>query len=260
MTRERETFLARWSRRKREAAPAAKPEPEEARADALQSGAPDAGERSVAPEQKAQTQQAQIDPSALPNVEDISAETDIRAFLQPGVPRDLSRAALRRAWAADPAIRDFVGLAENTQDFNAPDAILGFGPLQATEQVVRMVNAIVGEGSPTAADHVLRSERDEAVANLPAAASGPPTDAAPHNSLSDLQGKGTSGLASPKAIASADTSPASKHAGAAVHPTTSESERTPVRQAKEHAVPMRTKLDEKPHPPPRRRCGGALPT
>ena len=36
----------------------------------------------------------------------ITAATDIRAFLAPGVPAELTRAALRRAWTADPAIRD----------------------------------------------------------------------------------------------------------------------------------------------------------
>ena len=50
---------------------------------------------------------------ALPATESITADTDIRAFLAPGIPAHLTRAALRRAWAADPAIRDFVGLAEN---------------------------------------------------------------------------------------------------------------------------------------------------
>jgi 6-methylsalicylate decarboxylase len=44
----------------------------------------------------------------------------IRAFLRPGVPAELARAALRRAWVADPAIRDFIGLAESSRDFNAP--------------------------------------------------------------------------------------------------------------------------------------------
>ena len=44
-------------------------------------------------------------------IESITADTDIRAFLAPGVPVQLTRAALRRVWETDPAIRDFVGLA-----------------------------------------------------------------------------------------------------------------------------------------------------
>ena len=47
----------------------------------------------------------------------ITAETDIRAFLQKGVPAQLTRAALRRAWVADPNIRNFREIAENQWDF-----------------------------------------------------------------------------------------------------------------------------------------------
>jgi len=36
----------------------------------------------------------------------------------------------RRAWAADPAIRDFKGLAENAWDFTDPTAMPGFGELR----------------------------------------------------------------------------------------------------------------------------------
>jgi hypothetical protein len=74
-----------------------------------------------------------FDPASLPPIESISAETDIRAFLAPGVPPELARAALRRAWAADPKIRDFVGLADYDWDFNAPGSMAGFGPLEMTE-------------------------------------------------------------------------------------------------------------------------------
>ncbi len=46
-------------------------------------------------------------------VDPISPATDLAAFLKPGVPVELTRAALRRAWISDPAIRDFVGLSED---------------------------------------------------------------------------------------------------------------------------------------------------
>jgi len=54
------------------------------------------------------------------------------------VPSELTRAALRRAWACDPAIRNFVGLADYDWDFNAPDSIAGFGPLRTTDDVAKM--------------------------------------------------------------------------------------------------------------------------
>jgi hypothetical protein len=47
------------------------------------------------------------------------------------VPEDLARVALRRAWAADPAIRDFIGLSENSWDFNASAVTEGTGRLPA---------------------------------------------------------------------------------------------------------------------------------
>ena len=66
---------------------------------------------------------------SLPPIESIGAESDIRPFLQPGVPQELTRAALRRAWVTDPAIRDFIGLSENSWDFNSPDGASRFGSL-----------------------------------------------------------------------------------------------------------------------------------
>jgi len=74
-----------------------------------------------------------FDLSTLPPIESIDAGTDVSAFLQSGVPAEMARAALRRAWAADPTIRDFIGLSENSWDFTAPNAILGFGPLSAED-------------------------------------------------------------------------------------------------------------------------------
>src|SRR5262249_26773453 len=76
----------------------------------------------------------------------IDAATDITAFLRKGIPQELSRAALRRAWSADPAIRDFVGLAENAWDFNDPDAMAGFGTLDySAAEVDALVRRIVGD-------------------------------------------------------------------------------------------------------------------
>jgi len=54
--------------------------------------------------------------TALPPIESIGPGSDIRCFLAPGVPVELTRAALRRAWVVDPAIHDFVGLSEDPQD------------------------------------------------------------------------------------------------------------------------------------------------
>ena len=85
-----------------------------------------------------------FDPASLPTIESIGAESNIRAFLEAGVPDDLTRAALRRAWSLDPAIRDFVGLSENSWDFNAPGAMAGFGPIDG-EEVGRLLTRLLGE-------------------------------------------------------------------------------------------------------------------
>ena len=91
------------------------------------------------------------------------ALSDITAFLRAGVPAELTRAALRRVWTADPAIRDFVGLAENAWDFTDPNAMPGFGPLESTEEVRRMIAQVVdqiGEAArPQAAEERARRGR-----------------------------------------------------------------------------------------------------
>ena len=74
-----------------------------------------------------------FDLASLPPLQSITVGTDIRSFLGSSVPVELTKAALRRAWATDPAIRDFVGIAESQWDFNDPTAMPGFGPLRAND-------------------------------------------------------------------------------------------------------------------------------
>jgi len=120
-------FLQRWARRKQEA----KAKPVSAPA-VVKQIAPDNG----APE-------PEFDITTLPPVESITAISDVTAFLRAGVPAELTRAALRRVWTADPAIRDFVGLAENAWDFTDPHAMPGFGPLESTDEIRRMIAQVV---------------------------------------------------------------------------------------------------------------------
>src|SRR3954470_4064663 len=108
-------FLARWSRRKQAIGHEAE-KPDDAPAEENVSEAP-VVEGAVTEAVSAEEKEPEFDLSSLPPVESISAGTDIRAFLQKGVPLELSRAALRRAWVADPAIRDFIEVAENQWDF-----------------------------------------------------------------------------------------------------------------------------------------------
>jgi hypothetical protein len=61
------------------------------------------------------------------------------------VPAELTRAALRRAWTSDPAIRDFIGIAENQWDFNVPTTIPGFGTLQGNDDISDLLQRAFGE-------------------------------------------------------------------------------------------------------------------
>jgi hypothetical protein len=119
---EPDNFIRRWARLKRLSDSAHEIETVSAKVE-VTTTLPEAEE---APDQA-------FDPASLPSLEQIAADTDIGAFLQSGVPAELARAALRRAWESDPAIRDFIGIAENQWDFNDPDGIPGFGPLLATD-------------------------------------------------------------------------------------------------------------------------------
>jgi hypothetical protein len=90
-----------------------------------------------------------FDASGLPLIEMIDANTDVSGFLKSGVPTELMRAALRRTWTTDPAIRDFIGIAENQWDFNDPNAMAGFGPLGVTGNEPAVLTQILGESPGT---------------------------------------------------------------------------------------------------------------
>jgi len=152
-----EDFLSRWSQRKR-AAEAEKPV------------APDAGQNEKNPAADDRSQPPEFDISTLPPIDSITAISDVTAFLRAGVPAELTRAALRRVWTADPSIRDFKGLAENAWDFTAPDAMHGFGPLDYTpERISEMVQRVFGEV-------------DQAIAATPSAKTEAESAAVPGNS------------------------------------------------------------------------------
>ncbi len=134
-------FLSRWSRRKRDVAAAEK---------GADNSAAKVAEETIlraenAPNTTGEKPKTEVDLSLLPPIESITSVTDITGFLQAGVPADLARAALRRVWTADPAIRDFVGLAENAWDFTDPTAMPGFGPLEMTDDVRKMISQVVDQ-------------------------------------------------------------------------------------------------------------------
>jgi hypothetical protein len=129
---DQENFLTRWLRRKLEPADKKVPDPPQA-ADAPASGV------AAAPAPP------EFDVSTLPSLDSIAAETDVRAFLQAGVPLALRHAALRRAWSADPTIRDYIGPNENFWEVAGPSGVPGFGDLDPTLDIKKLVAEIFGE-------------------------------------------------------------------------------------------------------------------
>jgi hypothetical protein len=127
-------FLSRWSRRKIEVKRA-----EESTA-APDAPATPAAEAAATPEELSAEELA-----ALPPVESLTAESDIAGFLRKGVPQALRNAALRRAWALDPEIRDYVGDARDyAYDWNVPGGVPGTGPMDPGTDVAQMVKDVFG--------------------------------------------------------------------------------------------------------------------
>jgi hypothetical protein len=134
-SRSPENPLARWSRRK-----------SDARAGQPEEPVPDEPVAAEANASAPKDDQPPFDPASLPPIEAIDDKTDLRGFLARGVPAELMRAALRRGWSSDPVIRDFIGLSENSWDFNAPEGISGFGSL-TPEDIQRLARAFEGAGA-----------------------------------------------------------------------------------------------------------------
>jgi hypothetical protein len=139
-----DNFILRWARMKRGSETAQ--EPGIAAKGLPSASAATASADVEAPPARADTATAEpFDLASLPSIESIVADSDIGVFLRSGVPAELTRAALRRAWASDPAIRDFIGIAESQWDFNDPDAIPGFGPLQAIDNAPAVVRQVASK-------------------------------------------------------------------------------------------------------------------
>lgn len=231
---EPEGFVGRWARRKQEAKAE---EPVDAK-DSLKPAETEAAVAKVPDEEK--KEQPEFDISTLPSIESIVAKTDIRAFLSAGVPAHLTQAALRRAWSADPAIRDYIGLSENSWDFNATDSMHGFGPLQPNDNVRQMVSDVfkgITENEPQS--KVASAEMQSEVQPEPE-----------QSEVSDT--------ASPNPEAGTEDPSRNGEISSADDPQINEPNEE---LAETDSAPQHEPLDEEiVDPAPRRRHGGALPT
>jgi hypothetical protein len=171
-----------------------------------------------------------VDLSNLPPIESITAATDVTAFLRQGIPPQLSRAALRRAWASDPTIRDFVGLAENAWDFNDPHAMPGFGPLDySDEQLGALVDRIVGG---------VRGAADSLTTAIPEQKDASPSADSNHEPLLESRAPETVADLSPSGEISSDEPPSAPAAVQPEAPPSVESDQTsPRRRTHGSALP-----------------------
>jgi len=237
---EREPFLTRWSRRKRDAANPALTGDAASREAPAPAGQEDTPTAAKPPAARASDAIPTVDLSKLPAIDSIAASTDIRPFLAPGVPAELRRAALRRAWQVDPAIRDYVGLAENQWDFTQPDGVPGFGLLHDSQQVQELVAQVMGE-RPAGAGEPADPE-------APQPNAGPIPAPAPANALPPGQGAAE---ASDTHAPSAASAPASAAAPSAAMPAA-----TPAQDQEVAACSRNEDGDRSLH----RTHGGALPS
>jgi hypothetical protein len=149
-------FLARWSQRKHEAKQGSD-------APAAEAGVPAEPVAEAEPE---------FDLSSLPKLEEMTATTDITGFLRKGVPEHLRNAALRKSWALDPAIRNYVNPAlDYAYDWNTPGGVPGSSEIGAGLDVARLVSQIMGGGEAAEAS-VSDPEPGKASASDAAEASG----------------------------------------------------------------------------------------
>jgi TorA maturation chaperone TorD len=157
MTRS-ENIMVRWSRMKRESDSTVE---REGSSSERKPNEAEAGDLNVATPPTDSPAAAAFDLASLPPLQSITAGTDIRSFLASTVPIELTRAALRRAWVTDPAIRDFIGIAENQWDFNDPTAMPGFGPLRAEDVPGLAGLAETGQAWGAAAEDPTAGQVDE---------------------------------------------------------------------------------------------------
>ena len=213
MTREESGFLRRWSERKR-AARASEPldPPTELPAPIVETTAPEP-----------------FDPADLPALESLDGSSDYTAFLRPGVPLEMTKAALRQAWRSDPVISTFKEMADYDWDFNAP----GYGALLPTDDVQAMLSRIIDRPEPV-------SEPE------------PASEQEPVPELAADQAEG---------VAIAETDPTKYFVAPLVPEPVQERSELSENAASQHAVqPKETQGDKSPIMLQRPRHGGAKPS
>lgn len=167
MSEEQDTgFLRRWSQRKRRAEEE-QALPEEAAAETEA----EEGEAEVDPEE----QQRLID--SLPDIETLTDQSDLSAFMQRNVPDELRNRALRKMWRSNPVYACVDGL--NDYDLDYTDAAMVVKNLKTSYQVgkgfVRKVQDTTEAVAPAeTAEPETQTAEEQGEAEPEAAPSDPP--------------------------------------------------------------------------------------
>lgn len=169
-----EGFLTRWSRRKRGGAV---PEVEEAEVPppAQEIPLPEVAAPvavlacDLPPEPITAPPEDDTPPPDLPSLESLTAESDLTAFLRPGVPAPLRQAAMRRMWSLDTGIRDFCGPADYAWDYNVEGGVPG-SSLSMAGNLRAMLAQVVGRTEAQLAAYDAGAADED---------SGPPPDDTP---------------------------------------------------------------------------------
>ena len=162
MTGHDESFLSRWSRRKRSL------DPEPPAEDAAAPAAPPSEPAEPAEER---TDAEILEELGLKDPDLLEAGDDFRAFLQAAVPEHLRRRALRRLWVSNPVLANLDGLNDYDGDFTQGSVAPGM--LKTAYQVGRGFVRDLAEAVDT-------GKADAAAAPHPPAEGGepPPEEAA----------------------------------------------------------------------------------
>lgn len=146
-------FLSRWARLKAETQAPEPPVPEAAPEVVEQ---PEAPAVPAVPEEAAAAEEEPFDPTDLPDVDSLTAESDYSMFMDARVPEDLRNSALRKLWTSDPvyAVRD--GLNDYDEDYRTASLV---------GSAVRTIYDVVRGYAPAEEE----PEQDPAVADAEAA-------------------------------------------------------------------------------------------
>lgn len=140
MTGQGDSFLARWSRRKKAVAA------EEAEARVVPEPVAEDAAPAAVPE--ARTDAEILEELGLKDPDLLQAGDDFRAFLQAAVPEHLRRRALRKLWVSNPVLANLDGLNDYDGDFTQGSVAPGM--LKTAYQVGRGLVRDLAEETPQA--------------------------------------------------------------------------------------------------------------